>query len=142
MEGSGETALGVVMHGAGADLKFDDLFVRSDDGSVEGLVAVLFGGGDVVFETAVHGGEEGVDDAKSEVAGGDVLDDKAEGDEIVNAINVLVVFGEFFVQGVDRLDAAVVFGGDFFFFEGVFDGMTGVFEFFIGLFELSFGEIF
>ena len=77
VKGSGEAAFGVVVHFVGADLEFDDLFFGGDDGGVDGLVAVLFGGGDVIFEAAVHGGKEGMDDAEGEVAGGDVVDDEA-----------------------------------------------------------------
>ena len=39
-----------------------------------------------------------MDNAEGEVAGSDVGDDEAEGDKVVNAINVLIVFGEFFVE--------------------------------------------
>lgn len=61
MEGGGETAFGVIVHLLGADLKFDHLFFGGDDGGVEGLIAVLFGGGNVIFDAAVERGEERMD---------------------------------------------------------------------------------
>ena len=107
MEGGGETLFGVVVHFLGADLELDDLLVWGDDSGVDGLVAVDFGGGDVIFDAVGHGGEEAVDDAEGEVAGGGVFYDETEGEEVVDAVDVLVVFGEFFVEGVDGFDAAV-----------------------------------
>jgi len=61
VEAGGKTAFGVFVHLAGANLEFDDALLWGDDGSVEGLVAVLFGLGDVIFDAAVHGGVEGVE---------------------------------------------------------------------------------
>ena len=62
MERGGQSALGIFVHLLGADLEFDDLFVWSDDGGVDGLVAVLFGGGNIIFDAALHGGEKGMND--------------------------------------------------------------------------------
>ena len=97
MERGGQTTFGVIVHGVGADLEFDNLFFGGDDGGVNGLIAVLFGGGNVIFDTTVHGGEKGMNNAKGEITGGDVVNYEAQGDEVVNAVDVLVVFGEFFV---------------------------------------------
>lgn len=139
-EGGGETAFGVIVHFVGADLELDDLAVGGDNGGMEGLVSVLLGHGDVIFDAAWHGFEEGMDDAEDEVAGRDIGDDEAEGDEVVDALDVLVVFGELFVEAIDRFGAAVALVFDTFFLEGGFDGVLGFFEFFVGLFEAIFGQ--
>lgn len=65
IEASGEPALGVFVHGFGANLKLDDAFVFGDDGSVEGLITVLFRHSDVVFDAAVHWHIKGVDKAEN-----------------------------------------------------------------------------
>ena len=139
-EGGGETAFGVIVHFVGADLEFDDLAVGSDDGGVERLVAVLLWHCDVIFDAAWHGFEEGMDDTENEVTGRNIGDDEAEGDDVVDALDVLVVFGELFVEAVDRFSAAVAGVFDVFFFEGVFDGFLGLFKLFVGLFEAIFGQ--
>ena len=54
IEGGGQTAFGIIVHFLGANLEFDDLFVWRDDCGVEGLVAVLLRGSNVVFETPFH----------------------------------------------------------------------------------------
>ena len=127
VEAGGETAFGVFVHFASADLELDDFFVFGDDGGVERLVAVLFGFGDVVFDAAVHGGVEGVEKAEGEVARGDVGDDDAKGGDVVDFAHVLVVFGEFFVERVNGFDAAGDFKVDFFFFQEVGDFLFDLF---------------
>ncbi len=128
IEAGGETAFSVFVHFASTDLELDDFFVFGDDGGVEGLVAVLLRFGDVIFDAAVHGGVEGVEEAEGEIAAGDVGDDDAERGEVVNLAHVLVVFGEFFVEGVDGFDAAGNLEVDFFFFEEVGDFLFDLFE--------------
>ena len=100
-EGGGEPAFGVIVHFLGTNLKLDNLFVVGDDGSMERLVAVLFWHGNVVFEATVHRVEKRMDDAEDEVAGGSVLDDEAKSDDVVNAVDVLVVFSELFMKRID-----------------------------------------
>ena len=56
----GETAFGVIVHFARADLELDDFFVFCDDGSVERLITVLFRDGDIVFYAFVHRGIKGM----------------------------------------------------------------------------------
>ena len=141
MERCGETAFGIIMHFTGANLKFDDVFFRGDDGGVDGLVTILFRGGDVVFDAALHGGKKSVDDAKGEIAIGDVADDNAQGNEIVDAIDVLIVFGEFAMERIDGFNATVDFKLDFFFAEGGFNGRFGGFELFVGGFEFGLREL-
>ena len=82
-----------------------------------------------------------MNDAKNEVTGRDVFNDKTQRNKVVDAVDILVVFGELFVQGIDGFDAAIAFVFDFFFLESVFDGALGVFELFVGLFEVFFGEV-
>lgn len=130
------------MHFVGADLEFDDLFFWGNNSSVDRLVAILFRGSDVIFEAAVHWGEEGVDDAEGEVAGGDVVDDEAEGDEVVDTVDILIVLGEFFVKRVDGFDAAVIVERDMFLAEAVFDGEFGELQSFVGGLQTGLSEIF
>ena len=117
IERGGETVFGEIVHLASADLELDNLFVGGDDGGVEGLVAVLFRNANIVLDPAGHGGVEGMDEAEDEIAGGDVGDDDTEGVEVVDFGDVLAVFGEFAVEGIDGFDAARKLEGDFFFFE-------------------------
>ena len=114
VEAGGETAFGVIVHFAGANLELDDFFALGDDGSMERLITVLFRDGDIIFNAAVHGGIKGVEQTHGEIARGDVGDDDAEGGEIVNFAHVLVVFGELFMEGIDGFDAAGNLKLDFF----------------------------
>ena len=75
----GKTTFGVFVHFVGPNLKFDDAFVFSDDGSMNGLVAVLFGHGNVILNTAAHRHVKGVDNAENQITVGDVVYDDAEG---------------------------------------------------------------
>ena len=107
VEAGGKTALGEFVHLFGANLKLNNLFVFGDYSGMDGLVSVLLWGGNIIFDTAVHGGKKGMDESECEVAGGDVIKNEAEGDKVVNAINVLVVFVEFFVKGINGFYATV-----------------------------------
>ena len=86
VEACGETTFGIFVHFFGADLEFDDFFVRGDDGCVEGLVAVLFRESDIVFYAAAERGIKGMDKAEDEIAGRDVVDNNAEGGEIIDFV--------------------------------------------------------
>ena len=133
VEAGGKAAFGIFMHFVGANLEFDNLFFGCDDGSMERLIAVLFGHSDVIFDATAHGGVEGVNNAESEVAGGDVVNDDAESGEVVDFGDVLVVFGEFFVEGVDGFNATVHIEVDFF-------GGEVVGNFFFDFAEVLFGR--
>lgn len=109
-----ETTFGIFVHGLSADLEFDYLFVWSDDGGVERLITVLFGDGEIIFDASSHGSIERMDESEGEIAVGDVVDDDAESDKVVDFIDVLIVFGELFVEGIDGLGAPVYFEGNFF----------------------------
>jgi len=52
------------------------------------------------------------------------------------------MFGEFFVQGIDGFDAAIIAERDVLVGEGVFDGGACEFEFFVGSLQAGFGEEF
>ncbi len=140
-EGSGKTAFGIIMHLVGANLEFDDLFIVSDYGGVERLVAILFGHGDIVFNATVHRMKKGMNNAEDEITSSCVVYDKAQGDNIVDTIDILVVFREFFVQGINGFDATVAFVVDMFLLERLFDGGLGGSELFVGFFEAVGGEI-
>ena len=77
---------GDLVHFLGADLDFDALAVRSDDGGVEGLVHVGFGRADVVFEFVSDGLPEGMHDAQGFIALGNGIQNDAKGDNVVDII--------------------------------------------------------
>ena len=141
-ESSSKTTFGIIVHFVGANLEFDDLFVVSDDGSVERLVAILLWHSNVVFDATVHRVEKGMNNTKDEVASSGVLDDKTQSDNVVNAIDILVVFGEFLVERINRFNAAVTFVGDLLFLERLLNGGLSGLEFLIGFLETVGGKIF
>ena len=142
VETGGETAFGILVHLTGADLELDDFFVGGNHGCMEGLVTVLLRDGDVIFYSTVHRGIEGVEKTHCEVAGGDVGDDNAEGGDVVNLAHILVVLGEFFVEGIDGLDATGNLGGDFFFPQEGGDLTSDLFKVFFGGFVGFFDKVF
>ena len=85
--------------------------------------------------------EEGMNNAKDKVAGGDIFDDEAKRHKIIYAVNVLVVFGKFFMEGIDGFYAAIALVFDMFFFEGFLDGLAGGLEFFVGFLKAFSGEL-
>lgn len=93
--------LGIFMHGVGANLKLDNSFIWCNDSGMKRLIAVLLRHSDIIFNTTGHRGIEGVDETKCEIAVGDILYDDAEGSKVVDFIDVLVVFSEFAMQGID-----------------------------------------
>lgn len=105
------------------------------------MVAVGFWHGNVVLEATFHRGKKRVNDAENKVATRDVVDDEAEGDEVVDAVDVLVVLCKLFVEGIDGFDAAVAFVFDMLFLEGVFDGLTGFGELLVRLGEVFLGKL-
>ena len=113
---SGETTFGVFVHFVSADLKFDDVFFWGDDGGMDGLITILLGHSDVIFDTAIKRCVEGVDKTEREITSGNVVDDEAKSEQVVNSVDILVVFGEFFVERIDRFGAARELKVDFFLF--------------------------
>ena len=100
-ECSGKTSFGVIVHLLSANLEFDNLLVRRNDGGVDGLIAVLLRDGDVVFYAAIHRTEKGMNEAEREVASRDVCDDETKRNKVIDAVDVLVVFCELFVKRID-----------------------------------------
>ena len=80
--------------------------------------------------------------AKDEVAGSGVFNDKAKRNNIINTVDILVIFSKFFMEGINRFNAAVAAVFDMFFLEGLFDGFLGSFELFVGFFKAIGGEVF
>ena len=62
-----------VVHFARADLEFDDLFARADDGRMQAAVGVRFRQGDIIFDTARNRWPCFMDNAEHGVAFGNAL---------------------------------------------------------------------
>ena len=80
----GDPDLRHLVHGVGPDLDLERLAVERDDGRVERLVEVVLGDGDVVVELAGDGTPERVDDAQRRVAVPDLVDQQADGVDVVD----------------------------------------------------------
>ncbi len=140
----GDTTFGLVVHGLGADLEFDNFAAVAEDGGMQRLIAVGFGLGDVVFDPATHWFPELMDDAEGGVTVADGWDDHTEGDKVVDTDDIAIVFEEFFIKTVEMFDATtdggkfdVVFlqsGFEFFGdgFDVTFFGADGAFSGFVG----------
>lgn len=142
VEAGGKATLGVFVHGVGANLKFEDFFVGSDNGGVEGLVAVLFRDGDIVFDATGKRGVEVMDDAEGEIAGGDIIDDDAKSGKVIDSVDVLVELGEFFMERINGFNAAANFEMEFFGREGGCDFFFDFKEIFGGGAISGFDQIF
>lgn len=105
IEAGGKTAFGVFVHLVSTNLEFDDAFILGDNGGVKRLVTVLLWHGNIIFDTATHRHIEGMNDAKGKIAIGNVVNDNTKGGKVINFTHVLIVFDEFFVQGIHRFDA-------------------------------------
>ena len=115
IKAGGKTTFGIFVHFFSANLKFNDSFVGSDDGSMKRLITILFRKGDVIFDSFSEWGIEGVDESEDEIASRDVFNDDAESSKIIDFADVLVVFGEFFMEGVNGFDATRKLEIDLFF---------------------------
>ena len=82
----GHAVLGLAVHVLGADLNFDALALGPDDSGVQALVAVGLGHGNIVFEAPVHGPPLRVHQTEHRVAILNVLDQHAEGHDVVHFI--------------------------------------------------------
>ncbi len=94
------------MHGAGADLEFDGFVLDAFDDGMDGLVAVGFWGGDVIFECAGDGHPESVEDAQDIIAVFDGFGDDADADKVVHAFKCVIAVFDFMIDAVDVFDAA------------------------------------
>ena len=106
------------------------------------MVAVLFWHGDIILDASVHWVKKGVNNTENEIAGCGVFDNKAQSDDVVDAVDVLIVFGKLLVQRIDGFDAAIAAIFDVFLFESLLDGFLCCFELFVGFFEAFSGEFF
>ncbi len=140
IEGSSKTAFSVIVHLSGANLKFDNLFILRNDRGMNGLITVLLRHCNVILDAAVHRHKQRMNQAKDKIASCHVINNETERNKVINAINILVVFGKFFMERIDGFDAAVATIMNAFFFEEVFDGVLGIFELFVGEFKTILGE--
>ena len=82
----GDAFFGDAMHLFGADLHFELMAAGAHHRGVQRLVAVGAGDGDEVLDAARDRTPESVDEAEDGVAGGDVLGDDADGEQIVDLV--------------------------------------------------------
>ena len=102
-----DAVLGLPVHLLRADLDLDALRVRAYDGGVQALVAVGLGHGDVVLEAALYGFPLLVHKTEHGVAVLHVLDDDAEGHDVVHLVQGEGLCEHLFVDAVLVFDAAV-----------------------------------
>ena len=95
------------MHFLGAYLDFDAFAVRPDDRGVQALVAIGLGHGNIVLEAPVHRLPLRMHQPQHAVAVPDVLDQHAEGHDIVHFIQGKILGLHLFPDAVLVLDAAV-----------------------------------
>ena len=121
----GDAFFSDAVHFLGADLHFELMAAFADDGGVQGLVAVGAGDGDEVLDAAGHGAPQGVNQAEDRIAGGHVLGDDADGEEIVDLVEGALGALNLLEDGVEALDAPLDARIDVVFAqlldEGVFD---------------------
>ncbi|MNS71023.1 hypothetical protein D3C72_1043780 [compost metagenome] len=109
VEAGGQSSFGIFMHSERANLKFNNLFVWSDDGGVETLVPIWLWNSDIVFNTRDHWLVHAVKYAECTVAVLFAFDNNTECHEVVDIINIAANFLEFLVQAVDTFDSSVNF---------------------------------
>ena len=91
------------MHFFGPNLEFDNGLIGGDDGGMKGLVAIGLGLSDIIFDAAIHWCIKGMNNAEDEIARSNVINDVAEGVKVVDLVDVLIEFGEFFMERIDGL---------------------------------------
>ena len=96
-----------LMHLEGPDLDFQGLSARSHHRGMEGLVAVGFGHGDVIFEPARDGFPFPMDDAQDPVAVLHRIHQHPDGQEIVDFVDGLMVPLHLLVDAVEALGTAL-----------------------------------
>ncbi len=104
--------LGDAVHLLGADLHLELVAAGAHHRGVQRLVAVGAGHGDEVLDAARHRPPQGVDEAEDGVAGGHILGDDADGQQIIDLVEG--DFGALLLlkDGVDALDAPLDAGLD------------------------------
>ena len=103
----GDAVFGDLVHLPRSDLDFKGDALLADDGGVEGLVHIRLRGGDIVLEPVGDEVEHIVHQTEDVIAVGDVVHDDAEGVQVEDLIQRLVLGVHLAVDGVDVLDAAV-----------------------------------
>ncbi len=96
-----------LVHRVGPDLDLERLAVERDHGRVQRLVQVVLGDGDVVVELAGDRPPQGVDDAQRRVAVADVLDQEADGVDVVDLAELRALALHLLPDAVDVLGAAL-----------------------------------
>ncbi len=102
--------LGHLVHRVGPDLDLERLAVERDDRRVERLVEVVLGDGDVVVELARDRTPQRVDDAQRRVAVPDLVDQQADGVDVVDLAELRALALHLLPDAVDVLRAALQLG--------------------------------
>ena len=108
----GDADLGHLVHLVGPDLDLERLAVDGDDRGVERLVEVVLGDGDVVVELARDRSPDAVDDAERRVAVAHVLDEQADGVDVVDLAELRALALHLLPDAVDVLGSALDVGLD------------------------------
>ena len=103
----GHTVFGLPVHLFGTDLDLDALAFGPDDRGMQALVAVGLGHGDIVLEAPVHRLPLRVHQTEHRVTVADVLDQHAEGHDVVHLVQGQGLGLHLFVDAVLVLDAPV-----------------------------------
>ena len=103
----GNAILCLFIHLAGADLHLKGDGFAANHGGVQALVAVGFGGGDIILEAVGQRMVHIVDEAQGAVTLGQRIQNDTDGIDIVDLIEGLVLHDGLAVDAVDALDAAL-----------------------------------
>src|SRR6185436_7395160 len=101
----GDAFFGDAVHLARADLHLEGVALVADDGRVQRAIAVGPWHGDEVLDAPGHRPPEVVEHAQGGVAVGDGRHHDAQGDEVVDLVDVDALLAELLVDGVQALDA-------------------------------------
>ena len=104
--------LGHLVHRVGPDLDLERLAVERDHRGVERLVEVVLGDGDVVVELARDRAPQRVHDAQRRVAVADLVDEQADGVDVVDLAELRALALHLLPDAVDVLRAALELGLD------------------------------
>ena len=95
-----------LVHLVGPDLDLERLAVERDDRGVQRLVEVVLGHGDVVVELAGDRAPDAVDDAQRRVAVADLVDEHADGVDVVDLAELRALALHLLPDAVDVLRPA------------------------------------
>ncbi len=94
----GNTQFCNLVHSIGSNLDFRDFVVGRMDRGVKALVAVRFRRGNVIFDSSGKRLPVFMDRAERRVAVGKILYDDADRNQVINPIQIHVMFEEFSVK--------------------------------------------